>query len=125
MRTPGNGSSVVHAPPTRSRLSSTSTRCPARARYAAHANPLCPAPTIIASHRRAASSRTGAGNPIFPSTSAVGEDMPAPLSPPLEIPGDIDDENTLIPPEEEKKLEQVRPLVVEQIFPPVTNHEFG
>ena len=69
----GNGSSIVHAPPTRSRVSSTSTRFPARARYAAHARPLCPAPTTTTSHDRAASSRTGAGNPTFPRTAAVGD----------------------------------------------------
>src|ERR1700744_4556874 len=71
--TPGNGSSIVQAPPTRLRLSITSTRCPARARYAAHASPLCPAPTPITSHVFAASSRTGAGRPISPRTAAVGE----------------------------------------------------
>ncbi len=55
------------------RASSTSTRLPARARYAAHANPLCPAPTTITSHRRAASSRIVAGSPTLPNTAAVGE----------------------------------------------------
>src|SRR6185312_38944 len=73
MVTPGKGVSTVQAPPTRSRLSSTSTRLPARARYAAHASPLCPAPTMTTSHARAARSATGAGKPISPNTAAVGE----------------------------------------------------
>ena len=64
---------MVQAPPTRVRLSSTSTRFPARARYAAQARPLWPAPTITTSQRREANSRTGAGNPISPRTAAVGE----------------------------------------------------
>ena len=64
---------MVQAPPTRSRLSSTRTRWPACARYEAQARPLCPAPTIIASQRRAASSLTGAGRPIFPRTAAVAD----------------------------------------------------
>ena len=58
-------------PPTRSRASSTRTFLPALARYAAQANPLCPAPTTITSQSAAASSRTGAGRPIFPSTEAA------------------------------------------------------
>ena len=45
---------------------------PARARYAAQVSPLCPAPTTIASQRRAASSETGCGRPIRPRTAAVG-----------------------------------------------------
>ena len=73
MRTPGKGSSKVQAPPTRARLSSTSTRLFARARYAAQARPLWPAPTITMSQRREANSRTGAGNPISPRTAAVAE----------------------------------------------------
>src|SRR6202521_404732 len=73
MRTPGKGSSMVQAPPTRVRLSSTSTRLLARARYAAQARPLWPAPTTTTSQRREANSRTGAGNPISPKTAAVGE----------------------------------------------------
>src|ERR1700737_1018564 len=73
MRTPGNGSSIVQAPPTRVRLSSTSTRLPTRARYAAQARPLWPAPTTTTPQGREANSRTGAGNPISPRTAAVGE----------------------------------------------------
>src|SRR6266851_10065496 len=73
MRTPGKVSSIVQAPPTRVRASSTSTRFPARARYAAQARPLWPAPAITTSQRREAKSRTGAGNPISPRTAAVGE----------------------------------------------------
>src|SRR5437870_4034880 len=42
---------MVHAPPTRSRRSTTSTRRPARARYAAAVSPLCPAPTTTTSQR--------------------------------------------------------------------------
>src|SRR6266852_1332864 len=64
---------MVQAPPTRLRLSSTSTSLPARARYVAQAKPLWPAPTTTISQRRAANSRTGAGNPISPRTAAVGE----------------------------------------------------
>src|SRR5688500_99527 len=48
-RKPGNTSSVIAAPPTRSRRSSTSTFLPARARYAAHTRPLCPPPITITS----------------------------------------------------------------------------
>src|SRR4029077_1671563 len=73
MRTPGKGSSMVQAPPTRVRLSSTRTRLSARARYAAQAGPLWPAPTITTSQRREANSRTGAGNPISPRAAAVEE----------------------------------------------------
>src|SRR6185312_14312705 len=47
---PGQISSVTHAPPTTSRRSSTSTRRPARARYAAVTRPLCPAPMMITSY---------------------------------------------------------------------------
>src|ERR1700726_4483593 len=64
---------MVQAPPTRARLSSTSTRLPALARYAAQARPLWPAPTITTSQRHEANSRMGAGNPISPRTAAVGE----------------------------------------------------
>src|ERR1700691_3573535 len=73
MWTPGKGSSMVQAPPTRARLSSTSTRLPARARYTAQARPLWPAPTTTTSQRREANSRTGAANPVSPRTAAVGE----------------------------------------------------
>src|SRR5579883_2829510 len=47
---PGNGSSSVQAPPTRSRCSSTSTFLPARAKYPAATRPLWPAPIMIASN---------------------------------------------------------------------------
>ena len=50
---PGQSSSVTQAPPTNSRRSRTSTRRPARARYAAVTNPLCPAPTTRMSGRSA------------------------------------------------------------------------
>ena len=73
MRMPGHGSAMVQAPPTRSRASSTSTRLPARARYAAHASPLWPAPTMMASHATAASSRMGAGSPSLPRQAAVAD----------------------------------------------------
>ena len=48
-RTPGASSSVTVAPPIRSRASSTRTRRPPVARYAAAVRPLWPAPTTIAS----------------------------------------------------------------------------
>src|SRR5688500_7565110 len=48
-RKPGNTSSVIAAPPTCSRRSSTSTLRPARARYAAQTRPLCPPPMMMAS----------------------------------------------------------------------------
>src|SRR5678815_3742951 len=51
-RKPGNTSSVMAAPPTRSRRSSTTTLRPARARYAAHTRPLCPPPMMMASKLR-------------------------------------------------------------------------
>src|SRR5262249_54754749 len=62
----------VHAPPTRARASSTRTRWPALARYAAQASPLCPAPTTIASHRLAARSRIEATRSSTPIVSADG-----------------------------------------------------
>src|SRR5918996_418422 len=49
-RKPGNTSSVIAAPPTRSRRSSTITLRPARARYAAQTRPLCPPPIIATSY---------------------------------------------------------------------------
>src|SRR5688572_1702342 len=52
-RKPGKTSSLRAAPPMISSFSSTSTRLPARARYAAHTRPLCPPPTTIASQREA------------------------------------------------------------------------
>src|SRR5215475_9255665 len=45
-----NGCSEIAAPPTTGRRSSTTTRWPARARYAAATSPLCPPPTITASY---------------------------------------------------------------------------
>ena len=47
---PGSSSSVIAAPPTRSRCSSTSVRSPALARYAALTSPLWPPPTTMASY---------------------------------------------------------------------------
>ena len=47
--TPARPPPACSAPPTRFRASSTSTRFPARARYAAQVSPLCPAPTTITS----------------------------------------------------------------------------
>ena len=47
---PGKTSSVTAAPPTMWRRSSTRTLRPARARYAAAVNPLCPPPMTIASY---------------------------------------------------------------------------
>src|SRR6266705_1901873 len=47
---PGKTSSVTHAPPSTCRRSSTSTRLPARARYAAVTRPLWPPPITIASY---------------------------------------------------------------------------
>src|SRR5689334_16545798 len=47
---PGKTSSVTAAPPTRWRFSSTTTRRPARARYAALVRPLWPAPITITSY---------------------------------------------------------------------------
>src|SRR6478672_5672315 len=47
---PGTISSVTAAPPTRGRRSSTTTRLPARARYAAATRPLWPPPTTMASY---------------------------------------------------------------------------
>jgi hypothetical protein len=46
---PGWISSVVVAPPTWRRRSTTRTFLPAFARYAAQTRPLCPAPTTMAS----------------------------------------------------------------------------
>src|SRR6266849_7208833 len=47
---PGNTSSVTHAPPSTCRRSSTSTRLPARARYAALTRPLWPPPMTMTSY---------------------------------------------------------------------------
>ena len=49
MRCPGQTSSVTQAPPRMSRFSSTHTRSPPWARYAAAVSPLWPPPTMIAS----------------------------------------------------------------------------
>ena len=46
---PSRSSSVIAAPPTNGRRSSTSVLRPAFARYAPLVSPLCPAPTTIAS----------------------------------------------------------------------------
>src|SRR5579859_4986886 len=46
----GHGDSVVAAPPVLCRLSSTTVRAPARARYAAATRPLCPPPMTMASY---------------------------------------------------------------------------
>ncbi len=50
---PGQGASVVAAPPVLPRASSTRVRAPDLARYAAATSPLCPPPTTIASYRPA------------------------------------------------------------------------
>ena len=47
---PGRSSSVIAAPPTRCRCSSTSVRRPACARYAAFVRPLWPPPMTITSY---------------------------------------------------------------------------
>src|ERR1043166_6749025 len=47
---PGNTSSVTAAPPSTYRRSSTSTRLPARARYAAFTRPLWPPPITMTSY---------------------------------------------------------------------------
>ncbi len=47
---PGRSSSVIAAPPTRCRCSSTSVRRPDLARYAALVRPLWPPPTTMASY---------------------------------------------------------------------------
>ena len=46
----GQGCSVVAAPPSVPRPSSTTVRAPERARYAAATRPLCPPPTTMASY---------------------------------------------------------------------------
>ena len=48
-RKPGTISSVTAAPPSTSRRSRTTTRMPARARYAAVTRPLWPPPMMMAS----------------------------------------------------------------------------
>src|SRR5688572_27959060 len=52
---PPTASTVDAQPPTVARASRTTTCCPARARYAAHTSPLCPAPTTMTSGSRALS----------------------------------------------------------------------
>src|SRR6267378_1327911 len=47
---PGKNSSVMHAPPTKFRLSSTRVFIPAFERYEAATSPLCPPPITIASY---------------------------------------------------------------------------
>src|SRR3989454_4741717 len=60
----------MHAPPTIGRRSRTRTFSPAFARYAAETRPLCPPPTMTASH--AAATVHGARHP-YVSLVAVGE----------------------------------------------------
>src|SRR5436190_22144146 len=75
-RSSANGRSSVHAPPRRSRRSSTSTLRPARARYAAAVRPLWPPPITIASQSRLASSAIGSGRPTSPSLAAISFIVP-------------------------------------------------
>src|SRR3954452_7911040 len=57
--TPGNAWADTAAPPNWSSLSSTITRLPAWARYAAAVSPLCPPPMMATSYRAGALTRSG------------------------------------------------------------------
>ena len=43
----------------------------------------------------------------------------------LEIPRDVDDDNSLVTPDEEQQLQQLNALVMKEVLPPVLNHELG
>jgi len=43
----------------------------------------------------------------------------------LQVPGDVDDDDALVALEQEEQLEELDALVVEEVFPPVFDDEFG